>query len=334
MLNTLTTIRTQAPGLANDKIDSNLLLRVLGYSMENSVLYRLGFKQDVKRNAGTNKIQWRRYKPLPVANDRHVITEGVNPNGMKIGAMTVDGTVGVYGAYIEFTRQSELYNLDSIKEEYTPILADHAAETLELITRDAIEEDAGVRFIGGENVDAVTATDILTVDECRKAANAMKVSRRKGHESKSGKKYLVVTSTEGMQDLLDDDAVLQRYMIPGNTNSPVTANGLETVDIYNLSFIEYMYPVIENNASGVAVHHTYVIGERAYAVMKLASAGIEMKSFDFGAKRGDNLGQIASIGWITMGYGAAVLDPLAVTTIYHAVSNPLTRDEEIYASQE
>ena len=34
-----------------------------------------------------------------------------------------------------------------------------------------------------------------------------------------------------------------------------------------------------------------------------------------------------------MGYGAQVLDPVAATVIYHAVSHPLTRPTDIYAAQ-
>lgn len=385
-MNTLTSIRTQAPGLANEKIDNNVLLRALAYAMSDHVLYNTGKKQSVKRNAGTNTVQWRGYKPLPVADNRHVITEGVNPDGMKVGARTVTGTVAVYGAYIEVTRQVESYNLDQLLVEYGPLITNHAAETLELITRDAIEEDAGVYYVvpaatATPSKEAITASDILTLDVCRKVANQMKVSRRRGHESTGFNRYKVITSVEGMQDLLDDQKLLQRAMVPGNTNKPVMDNGLESYDVYNLRFVEYNYPVIEEvvtykassdgsvqagktyytrsgsesagytytpveNPTGspsskgyyeinsdVQVYHTYVFGENAYAVMDLASAGIEIKKFGFDAKKGDNLGQIASLGWITMGFGAQVLDPVAATIIYHAVTNPLTRPTDIYAAQ-
>lgn len=334
-LNTLTTLRAQASGLQNNKIDNNILLRALAYAMSDHVLYNMGEKQDVKRNAGTNTVQWRGYKPLPVAENRHVITEGVNPEGMKVGARTVTGTVAVYGAYIEVTRQVESYNLDQLLVEYGPLITNHAAETLELVTRDALEEDGGAYFVvaKGQTPDKahITANDILTLDVCRTVANQMKVSRRRGHKSAKFAKYLVVTSVEGMQDLLNDETLLKRAMVPGNTNKPVMDNGLESYDVYNLRFIEYNYPVIEEGA--VPVYHTYVIGENAYAVMNLASAGIEMKRFGFEAKKGDNLGQIASLGWITMGFGAQVIDPLALTIIHHAVSNPLTRPTDIYAAQ-
>lgn len=338
-LNTLTSIRTATPGLANDKIDNNILLRALSYGIEDKILYKLGKKQDVKRNAGTNKVQWRGYKPLPVANDRHVITEGVNPEGMKVGARTVEGTVAVYGAYIEVTRQTESYNLDKLLVEYLPLITDHATETLELITRDAIEEDGGVYYVVDKGTatpsdNAIKATNILDLDICRLVANQMKVSRRKGHESTGRNRYVVVTATEGMADLLDDNKLLQRVMVPGNTNKPVMDNGLESFDVYNLRFMEYVYPVITQNSSDIDIYHTYVFGEGAYAVMKLASAGIELKRFGFDAKVGDNLGQIASLGWITMGFGAQVLDTVACTVIHHAVSNPLTRPTDIYASQD
>ena len=335
-LNTLTSIRTQASGLANAKIDNNTLLRALAYSLSDHVLYNLGEKQKVKRNAGTNTVQWRGYKPLPVADNRHVITEGVNPEGMKVGARTVTGQVAVYGAYLEVTRQVESYNLDQLLVEYGPLIVNHASETMELITRDAVEEDGGVYYVvpagtASPSDAAITAANVLTLDVCRLVANQMKVSRRRGHKKAGGSKYIVVTSTEGMQDLLDDENLLKRAMVPGNTNKPVMDNGLESYDVYNLRFIEYNYPVI--TGSTTPIYHTYVFGENAYAVMDLSSAGIEMKRFGFEAKKGDNLGQIASLGWITMGFGAQVLDPVACTIIHHAVKNPLTRPTDIYAAQ-
>lgn len=387
-LNTLTSIRTQASGLANAKIDNNTLLRALAYSLADHVLYNLGEKQKVKRNAGTNTVQWRGYKPLPVADNRHVITEGVNPEGMKVGARTVTGQVAVYGAYLEVTRQVETYNLDQLLVEYGPLIVNHASETLELITRDAIEEDGGTYYVvpagtASPSDTAITADNVLTLDVCRLVANQIKVSRRRGHKKAGYNKYIVVTSTEGMQDLLDDENLLKRAMVPGNTNKPVMDNGLESYDVYNLRFMEYNYPVINEvvtykastdttvdasktyytrSGSGtsqspyvytkvasptgnpstssyyevntdVQVYHTYVFGENAYAVMDLNSAGIEMKRFGFEAKKGDNLGQIASLGWITMGFGAQVLDPVACTIIHHAVKNPLTRPTDIYAAQ-
>lgn len=349
VINTLTTIRTNNPNLENDKIDSAILLRALAYEGSDMLLYSLAKKQNIARNKGTNKIAWRRYKPLPVADNRGLITEGVNPKGMKVGSMSVTGSIAVYGAYIEVTRQTEAYNLDQLLVEYGPLITSHARETLELITRDAIEEDGGHYYVvdsgtASPDESKIKAANTLTLDVCRTVANTMKVARRKGY--KSADRYTVVTSTEGMSDLLDDEKLLKMYMTPGSTNKPVTDNGLESIKIFNLEFYEYVYAVVvpaETDIDGdgvgtaktaVDVHHTYVFGENAYTAMNLASAGIEMKRMGFEPKPGDNLGQLASLGWITMGFGAQVLDPVACTIISHAVKNPLSRPTDIYASQE
>ena len=350
VINTLTSIRTNNSKLSNDKIDSAVLLRALSYGGSDMLLYTLAKKQKVARNKGTNTVAWRRYKPLPVAANRGLITEGVNPKGMKVGSSSVTGSIAVYGAYIEVTRQTEAYNLDQLLVEYGPLITSHARETLELITRDAIEEDGGHYYVVDSGTSApdeskIKAANILTLNVCRIVANTMKVARRKGF--KSADRYTVVTSTEGMQDLLDDEKLLKNFMTPGSTNKPVTDNGLQSIKIYNLEFYEYVYPVIvptntdiDGAGSGTAktavdVYHTYVFGENAYVAMDLQSAGIEMKRMGFEPKQGDNLGQLASLGWITMGFGAKVLDPVACTIISHAVSNPLPRNtDDIYASQE
>ena len=292
VINTLTTIRTNNPNLENDKIDSAILLRALAYEGSDMLLYSLAKKQNIARNKGTNKIAWRRYKPLPVADNRGLITEGVNPKGMKVGSMSVTGSIAVYGAYIEVTRQTEAYNLDQLLVEYGPLITSHARETLELITRDAIEEDGGHYYVvdsgtASPDESKIKAANTLTLDVCRTVANTMKVARRKGY--KSADRYTVVTSTEGMSDLLDDEKLLKMYMSPGNTNKPVTDNGLQSIKIFNLEFYEYVYAVvvpkgtdIDGDGEGEAVtavdvHHTYVFGENAYTAMNLASAGIEMK---------------------------------------------------------
>ena len=285
VINTLTTIRTNNPNLENDKIDSAILLRALAYEGSDMLLYSLAKKQNIARNKGTNKIAWRRYKPLPVADNRGLITEGVNPKGMKVGSMSVTGSIAVYGAYIEVTRQTEAYNLDQLLVEYGPLITSHARETLELITRDAIEEDGGHYYVvdsgtASPDESKIKAANTLTLDVCRTVANTMKVARRKGY--KSADRYTVVTSTEGMSDLLDDEKLLKMYMSPGNTNKPVTDNGLQSIKIFNLEFYEYVYAVvvpkgtdIDGDGEGEAVtavdvHHTYVFGENAYTAMNLA----------------------------------------------------------------
>lgn len=336
MTNTLTSIRETTPAFDREAIENKVMLRMINDKAEYNVLQTLGMKQGVKRNQGTNKVMWKLQKPLPVASNRHILSEGVNPAGMKVGYDTIEGSISTYGAYIEVTRQNETYNLQKVLDDYAPTLAEHAAATFELIVRDAIEEDAGVAYVvdagtSSPTVDSVKSTNLISLAELRKATSVMKANRRPGMNA-AGKNYVILTAVEGMEDLIDDEDLENKYLVPGNTNKPIVNGTLEGVDIYNMRVRTYEYPVIEENATDVLVYHTYVIGEGAYAVMNLESAGIEMKKMDFTAKVGDNLGQIASLGWIAMGFGAKVLDELAITVLNHAVSNPITR-EDFYASQ-
>lgn len=333
-MNTLTDLRTATPTLENDRIYSDVLLRTLVYKKAEYVLSKFGKAQKIQRNQGTNKIQWRRYKPLPVAAGRHILTEGVNPAGMKIGAMVVEGSVATYGAYLEVSRQLNTYNLDEIVKLYSPLITAHAAETLELIVRDEIEANAGEVFVGTSNttIDELESKDVLTLASLRAVANTMSANRRTGNETVGGTKFAVITSIEGMQDLLSDEVLYKMAMIPGNTNKPVMDNGLEEFSVYNLKFIQNPMAFIEENATDVQIHSTYVLGESPYAIIDLAGAGVEFKSFGFDAKTGDNLGMTASIGWVVMGFGAKVLDPIACVKVRHAVASPITR-ADVYADQ-
>lgn len=335
-MNTLSSIRTTTPAFDREAIENKVMLRMMNDKKEYNVLQTLGLSQSVKRNQGTNKVMWKLQKPLPVAANRHAITEGENPAGMKVGYTTIEGSISTYGAYIEVTRQVETYNLQQVLKDYAPTLAEHAAATFEMVTRDAIEEDGGVAYIVDANTadpddDKIKATNILSLTALRKVTSGMKANRRRGMKIAGGN-FVVLTAVEGMEDLIDDKDLENKYLVPGNTNKPIVNGTLEGVDIYNMRVRVYEYPVIEENAKDVLVYHTYVIGQDAYAVMKLESAGIEMKKMDFGPKIGDNLGQKASIGWIAMGFGSQVLDSLALTVLHHAVTNPISR-EDFYASQ-
>ncbi|NTW91507.1 MAG: N4-gp56 family major capsid protein [Erysipelotrichaceae bacterium] len=334
MLNTLTSLRTATPSVENDRVYSEALLRTLVYKQGQHILSKIGKKQKIAKNEGTNKIQWRRYLPLPVASGRHILTEGVNPTGMKIGALTVEGSIATYGAYLEVSRQLNTYNLDEIVSKYSPLISAHAAETMELIIQDEIEANAGEVFAGTSNtsIDNLEGTDILTLNLLRVVTNTMAANRRMGNEFAGGSKYLVVTSVEGMQDLLDDSDLRDSIMIAGNTIKPVLDNGMEEFSVYNLKFVQNVLPFIEENSTNVQVHSTYVFGESPYAIIDLANAGVEFKSFGFDAKTGDNLGLTASIGWVVMGFGAKVLDAVACVKIKHAVTNPIVR-ADVYADQ-
>lgn len=62
------------------------------------------------------------------------------------------------------------------------------------------------------------------------------------------------------------------------------------------------------------IYRSFMLGREPYAITSLGSAGIEWKETGFEAKKGDELGQKASIGY-KMYHGAKTLDPIAIQRI-------------------
>lgn len=62
------------------------------------------------------------------------------------------------------------------------------------------------------------------------------------------------------------------------------------------------------------IYRSFMLGREPYAITSLGSAGIEWKETGFEAKKGDELGQKASIGY-KQWHGAKTLDPIAIQRI-------------------
>ena len=62
------------------------------------------------------------------------------------------------------------------------------------------------------------------------------------------------------------------------------------------------------------VYRSFMLGREPYAITSLGSAGIEWKETGFEAKKGDELGQKASIGY-KQWHGAKTLDPIAIQRV-------------------
>lgn len=62
------------------------------------------------------------------------------------------------------------------------------------------------------------------------------------------------------------------------------------------------------------IYRSFMLGREPYAITSLGSAGIEWKETGFEAKKGDELGQKASIGY-KQWHGAKTLDPIAIQRV-------------------
>ena len=308
----------QKNGISQNEYWSKRILEMIKLAKSNFVFSELGSEQIIPLHEGTKSFTVRRYNHLPYdETGKHKLTEGVAPAALKPEATKVTGTVDQFGVVMEETDVAADVHFDNIKTIYQPELARHAAEVRE---RNIIESfaDASEYFVGVGNVKTgdIDASDIITFKDLRTVALAMTNYNRKGHK-KYGGKFVAIMHPNVMNDLLDDEALVDKLLVPGNENGPIKQGTLAKYMAYGMYFAETLIcPVIEGT---VNVYTSYVLGNDPYMVISLGSKNVKFFDTGFTADKADPLAQKATFGY-KMWTGAKVTDPLAITKVYSASS--------------
>lgn len=326
--NTLSVVQTNNINQAEYWISR--LLTMIKLESEEFLFSRFGKEITIPKNQGTTTISLRRYNSLPV---RDILTapttttggqaleklyEGVPNAPLKVEAQKVQATVDQFGAWIEIVDRVQDIHFDDIKKEYQPELARHAAEVRERNVIAKISADCSVNFAGFVKTTEATlaSTDVLSLKDLRKMALIMKVNKRKGNE-KSGGKPITLVHPNVMADLMDDEDFSEKYLTAGMDNAPIKAGNLQGLSLYGMYVTETLIaPVVEAGTGDAKfnVYRSFMLGREPYAITSLGSAGIEWKETGFEAKKGDELGQKASIGY-KQWHGAKTLDPIAIQRV-------------------
>ena len=276
-------------------------------------------QKTLPKNYG-DTINWRRFNRLDYKTPADVLlSEGVTPDGQTISGSERIAVIQQYGAVMYFTDVIDMIQLDRVRQEYTVELGYQAKEVLDRIVRDTLVAEGSVYFAGGvaTTTALLAATPIApAVDEFRKIALGMKREYVGGTRGAGGK-YVALVAPEVMYKLFDDERV-ENFMNWGQTNAMFTDGMI--VDMFGLRFEEVIdAPRVDETVgqATVAVYDSIVLGEEAYAVTKLEGAGIRVITKGLGsAGTDDPLDQRQSIGWKISGFGAAVLNPLAVVNYW------------------
>lgn len=310
--------QAQTTGLSQTEYWDKRILEMVKLESSNFVFSQLGREMEIGKNQGTTQVAVARYNSLPV-ND-HSLAEGTAPEPLVPSGVKTTMQVAQYGAYMEITDVVADVHFHNIKTIYQPELARHAAEVRERIIIDALS-DGSEYFVGGfadaSGYTEVTADTVLSLEDVRRVALYMKNYNRKGHK-KFGGKFVAVVHTNVMNDLLDDDVLTQKMLVPGNENTPIKSGTLAQYTAYGLNFVETLIAPVNSNGT-LNVYTSYVLGYDPYVVTKLGSGGIQWKMTDFAAQKSDPLGQHATLGY-KLWTGAKVIDPLAIFQVY-SVSN-------------
>lgn len=160
------------------------------------------FGQKAKVEKGKGKvIAFDRMIPLPKATTP--LVEGITPKGVSLNVTRVMGYPQQYGQYVATTDEFDFFTPDPTPEvlRINELLGQNAGETVDYLTARVLSAGTNVQYVGGKAARAtLTSTDVLTVDEVRKAVRTLE-----GNRAKKIKGYFVgIIHTDVSFDLMDD----------------------------------------------------------------------------------------------------------------------------------
>lgn len=277
---------------------------------------QFGRKQPLPANRGKS-VEWRKWNTFARASK---LVEGVIPTGQKFGVSTKTGSIDQYGTYASITDRLELHAYDDVILGATEEMGASAAETQEVLIRDALLVGTNVLYCDNVKNGAVAGTptscatmgasdadgwSLLTPDMVAKAATKLKKDRV---PTINGKYYAVIHPSVAY-DLRKSDAWIEvhKYAATGEI-----FNG-EIGELHGVRFIENTFaPILggssyQNKSSGVT-YATYFFGKDAFGIIDPEGGALEMIVHDK-SEIGGPLNQFSTIGYKFETNGATLLYP-------------------------
>lgn len=278
---------------------------------------QFGKKQRLPANHGLS-VEWRKWNTFARATE---LVEGVIPTGQKFGMSVKNGAIKQYGTYTAITDKLEMRAYDDTILGATEEMGASAAETQEVLIRDALLVNKNVLYCDNITLatGAVSSTptacnlmeasatvmSLLSPDMVAKAVTIMKKNRV---PTINGKYYSVIHPSVAY-DLRKSKEWIEahKYAQPGEI-----FNG-EIGELHGCRFIEDVFaPILggadyTNKASGVT-YATYFFGKDSFGIIDPEGGALEMiiKSKE---QAGGPLNQFSTIGYKFETNGATILYP-------------------------
>lgn len=259
-------------------------------AVPNLVHDQFGQKHPIPK-AGGKTIEFRKYSPFPKATTP--LTEGVTPDGRRLNVTTLTATVAQYGDYVELSDVLMLTAIDNNMVEATELLGNQAGETLDSVTREVLSGGTNVQYAGGKTSRvAVTATDVITVEDIYRAVKTLKNANAKKIEGN----YIGLICPDIDFTLMRDPEWIDASKYAGSTQ---LFNG-EIGKIGSVRFVETTEAKVFTGAgaAGIDVYSTLILGANAYGTTEVEGGGLEHIVQQLGsAGAADPLKQRATVGW-------------------------------------
>ena len=265
-------------------------------------------------------VEWRKWNTFERAGK---LTEGVIPTGQKFGVTTVTGSVDQYGTYTAITDRLELRAYDDVILGAAEEMGASAAETQEMLIRDALLLGTNVLYCDNVKPDGTvvstpqscaemstggdTGMSALTPEMINKAVTIMKKNRA----PKINGRYYAVIHPSVAHDLRQCEGWIEAHKY----SAPEELYNGEIGELHGVRFIEDVFaPVLGTgedgyaNKSGSRTYATYFFGKDAFGIIDPEGGALEMIIHDKG-EIGGPLNQFSTIGYKFETNGATILYP-------------------------
>ena len=298
---------------------------------------QFGKKQTLPANHGTT-VEWRKWNTFARAAQ---LQEGVIPTGQKFGMSSKVGSINQYGTYATISDKLELRAYDDVILGATEEMGASAAETQEVLIRDALLVNTNVLYC--DNIDKTTgefkttpttpatmgAADadgwaLLTPDMVNKAATKMKKDRV---PLINGRYYAVIHPSVAY-DLRKSKEWIEAHKYAATEQ---IFNG-EIGELHGVRFIQNTFaPVLGGdtykNKAGTVTYATYFFGKDAFGIIDPEGGALEMIVKDK-SQIGGPLNQFSTIGYKFETNGATILYPERVlrvmSTSYYSATDAVS----------
>ena len=288
-------------------------------------------RQNLPANHG-GKVEWRKWNTFERASK---LQEGVIPTGQKFGITAINGSIDQYGTYTSITDKLELRAYDDVILGATEEMGASAAETQEVLIRDALLVNTNVLYCDnitvatGAKVSTPTAASqmeataetmaVLTPKMVNKAVTIMKKNR----VPRINGKYYAVVHPSVAHDLRESEGWIEahKYAAPEEL-----FNG-EIGELHGVRFIENAFaPVLGGektaeykNKAGTMSYASYFFGKDGFGIIDPAGGALEMIVHDK-SEIGGPLNQFSTIGYKFETNGATILYPERVLRVMSTTS--------------
>ena len=138
---------------------------------------RFGQKRSIPRHGG-KRVEFRKFELFTPDVDTLTLVEGVTPAGQSLTQSKVEAEVAQYGAYVEVSDLLDLTAYDEVLADSAELLGEQLGTVIDWVTRDAMCATTNVQYANGRSMRAeVRSTDVLTVNEIRKAVRTLKKNK-------------------------------------------------------------------------------------------------------------------------------------------------------------